>query len=105
MIRPYLAAIGARLMLGHEFNGELEPVEEPFRSHFRHLAGLPKPAESDARHHALHGFLAARPDRDDIIKAIAAAPVEGPLPEAGRAGEAPRCATLADVRRIMAESN
>jgi hypothetical protein len=47
-------------------------------------------------------MLAARPDRDGLVKAVADADPTGPPPGADNTPE--RCATLADLRRLVADT-
>ena len=63
-------------LAGMDLNGELDALAEPWRSMAAHLAGLPpqdRPAASI--------MLAARPDRDELVKAIADQDPNGPPPE------------------------
>jgi AAA domain len=93
-------------------NGEVANLPEPFRSMAAHLAAvkLDKPARGKALKEALaaaraplwDAMLAARPeDRDELVRALSEVDPDGPPPEA-EPNERP--ATLADIRRIMAES-
>jgi hypothetical protein len=77
MIGARTAALGRRLLVGRDFNGELDDMAEPFGSLFRRLNTLPL----DERQGVLSHFLDGRPDADAIRSALAAAPVDGPLPE------------------------
>lgn len=97
MIRPIDAWALRRLMTGYTLNGELQALTEPFRPLASHLSSLPL----EARRGAWEGFLCGRADRDALILALTEADADGPPPEA----EQPlRPATLADVRKVMAES-
>jgi hypothetical protein len=110
MTRPLLAWALARVLSGHELNGEADGLPEPFRTMVAQLAAarvddaLTGPARQEAlaaaRWPLWQAMLAARPDRE-LVKAVADADPEGPVPEADPPH---RPATLADVRRVMAES-
>ncbi|MGO8903935.1 MAG: AAA family ATPase, partial [Isosphaeraceae bacterium] len=84
----------ARALAGMDVTGELDALAETWRSMARHLAGLPK----KARPAAWLAMLAARPDRDELAKAIEDQRPDQPPPE----DETPRFATVADIRRLMA---
>jgi hypothetical protein len=71
---------------------------EPWKTMGEHLAGL----KARARQPALKAMLAARPDRDEIAKAMAAADPLAPAPAA--TSPAASFATVADVRRILAQT-
>lgn len=88
----------AAMLAGVPVNGELQAVSERFRRAADHLSKLPL----EARRGAFDGFLCGFPDPGPIIKALAAADPGGPPPEADEAPE--RCATLADVLRIVNET-
>ena len=77
-IRPYDAWTLAKLLVGHALNGELADVSAPWRPLADHLAALPL----DDRQAAMDAALTTRPDRADIIDAIARADIDGPPPEA-----------------------
>jgi hypothetical protein len=100
-----------RLLIGESLNGELAALSEPFRTMANHLADVTpgKAARGKARREAFaaaraplwEAMMAARPDRVEIIKALAGIDPEGPPPET----EAPDWpATLADVRRVMSDA-
>jgi hypothetical protein len=108
---PFDAAMIGRLLVGHALNGELRGMTEPFRSMAEHLAAVAADGVPDgpARREALAAargplwgaMLAARPDRDELVKAVAAVNPEGPAPEARAddgdgAGLVTTC--LADIR-------
>jgi hypothetical protein len=77
-------------------NGELNALPNPARSMAAYLAEL-LPMDRPA---AWQAMLAARPnERDELVKALAEVKPDGPPP----ALAAPRFATLADVRRFMAD--
>ena len=96
MISPLDAWTLRRLVTGHELNGGLATVSEAFRPLADHLAELPP----DGRPSAWHGYLCGRPDRDAMVKALADADPSGTPPEAEPSGA---CATLADLRRLVAD--
>jgi hypothetical protein len=96
-IQPHEAYILRRLVVGHDVNGELDRLSGPFCRVADHLAGLPP----ELRQVALDGFLCDRSDGDEIVKALVEVDLEGPPPEAETAE---RCATLADVRRLVTEA-
>jgi hypothetical protein len=111
MIPPAAARTFRRAVSGHEMNGEADALPEPFRPMAEHLARVTVPEDltGQARREALAAaraplwaaMLAARDDRDDIIMALAGVRPEGSAPELDPPA---RPATLADIRRIMAES-
>ena len=82
-----------RLLTGHDLNGELDTLPTPLKEMGEYLAGLDK----KARPTAWQAMMAARPDRDELIKALADVDPLGPAPQVQTA----RFATAADVRRIM----
>ena len=85
-----------RLLTGRDVDGEMRAVSATWRPLADHLSALPVVA----RQAALDGYLCARTDRDAIVKALAAVDPEGPPPEAE---SLERCATLADLRRLVAD--
>ena len=97
MIRPFDAWTLARRLCNLPVNGELQAVSEPWRRVAEHLAELPL----EGRQGAWNGFLCGRDDGDAINSALDEIDPEGPAPEAEPVA---RPATLADVRKIMAEA-
>jgi hypothetical protein len=96
-IQPYDAYTLRRLIAGQSLNGELLTLAVAFQPLAEHLDRLPL----EHRPVAFDGFLCSRPDRGEIVTALADVDLEGPPPEA----EPPmRPANLADLRRVMAES-
>lgn len=87
----------ARLLVGEPLNGERQAVSEPLRRIADHLAALPL----EDRRKALNGYLCSIPDPAPFIKAVADADPLGLPPEGESTLE--RCATLADVRRHVAD--
>jgi hypothetical protein len=93
MIPPRVARALSRALSGHELNGEADELPEPFRSMVAHLAAatvddaLTGPASQEAlaavRWPLWQAMLAALPDRDELIKALADDDPEGPAYEAG----------------------
>jgi hypothetical protein len=95
MMRPLEAWVIRRLLNGHDLNGELASLSEPFHRLAGHLASL----SPDARQTAVDGFLCDRSDRDDLIRMMIEADPDGPPPVA----ELTRTyATLADIAKIVA---
>ncbi len=97
MIGARTAALYGRLLLGQSFDGELNEVPEPFGPILRSLNGL----ALEDRQRASADFLAGRPDAAEIAAAVAAASVEGPLPESDEpadVGEGLATTCLADIR-------
>ena len=93
-----ILVVFSRVLCGESLNGELDALPEPFGRVARHLDRL-APAD---RTTAFQGFLAARTDGDEIIRRMADIdPKAPPPPEAETAG---RCATLADLRRLVADT-
>src|SRR5262249_28763060 len=97
MISPRAAWAIGRLLCGESLNGELQAISGPFRRLASHLADLPP----EARSVAWQGFICSQPDADALVKAVAEIDPTGPPPEP-ETGE--RCATLADLRRIVADT-
>jgi AAA domain len=93
-ISPADAWAVARLLADQSLNGELDTLPEPLKAMAQHLAGLGK----KARPAAWQAMLAARPERDELVKAL-----EGidPLSPAPPAATAAPFATLADVAKIV----
>src|SRR5271166_5104658 len=93
-ISPADAWAVARLLADQSLNGELDTLPEPLKAMAQHLAGLGK----KARPAAWKAMLAARPERDELVKAL-----EGidPLSPAPPAATAAPFATLADVAKIV----
>ncbi|MBV8126803.1 MAG: AAA family ATPase [Planctomycetaceae bacterium] len=75
-IRPPDAWILRRLLCGHDANGELDGLPEPWKGMAAHLAGLNKKARSGA----WTAMLAARPDREELVKTLEAIDPNGPPP-------------------------
>ncbi|WP_169979481.1 DUF3987 domain-containing protein [Tautonia rosea] len=84
-ITPPAAWIIGRLVAGLEVNGELDALGGPLRGIADHLAGL----AVDTRQPALDAFLAARDDRDEVLRSILAVDLNGPMPEAEQEQEQP----------------
>ena len=97
-LTPRAAYEVSRLVAGLDLNCDAEALPETFKRFATMYQELPE----DAREPAWQGFLAAREDRDEVIKMVADADPEGPPPEGDDSQE--RCATRADVRRIMADT-
>ena len=95
MISPFDAWALARLLADQPLNGELAALPEPWRAMAEHLNGL----NAKARKAALDAMLAARPDRDELVKALAAVDPLSPAPAITSPGVA--FATLADVAKIV----
>jgi hypothetical protein len=87
----------AALLAGEPVNGELKALTNRFRRVADHLAALPP----QARQGAWNGFLCGCPDPEETVRALANVDPSGPRPDAP---EPERCATLADVRRIVADT-
>ena len=112
MIRPDVAWALRGRVSGLSLNGTRNALPEPFRSMADHLDAVlvdedltgtaRREALALARLPAWQAMLAARSDRDELIKALAAADPDAPPPEAD--GTPERCATLADVRRLVADT-
>jgi hypothetical protein len=96
-IRPLESWTIGRLLCGEPSNGELSALDGPFRRLADHLAALPL----EARQGAWDGFLCASADPDAVVNAVAGVDPSGPPPEAEPVS---RCATLADVRRLVADT-
>ncbi len=92
-ISPADAWAVARLLADQSLNGELDTLPEPLKAMAQHLAGLGK----KARPAAWKAMLAARPERDELVKAMADVDPLGPAPQLQTA----RFATVADVRRLI----
>ncbi len=67
MMPPYATWTLARALAGMDLNGELDAVAEPWKGMARHLAQLPPPDRAAA----FQAMLAARPDRDELVKDLA----------------------------------
>ena len=65
-----------RLLVGHDLNGELDALPEPWKKMGEHLAGLSK----KARPTAWQAMMAARPDHDELVKALTDVDPLGPPP-------------------------
>jgi hypothetical protein len=85
-----------RLLTGQSLNGEPRTLSGPFRQLAAHLDVLP----TRARQTAFDGFLCGRSDGETLVKALADVDPSSPPPEPEPAA---RCATLTDVRRLMAD--
>jgi hypothetical protein len=97
IVSPQDAWTIRRLQAGLEINGELQEVSPGLRPIVEYLAGLPL----ESRSVAWAGYLCASGDPAGLVRQLAAADPEGPAP----AAEAPRrCATLADVRRVLTDT-
>jgi hypothetical protein len=94
-ISPPDAWAFGRLLCDQPLNGELDTMTEPWKTMAAHLAALPV---ADRQIH-LQAMLAARPDRDELVKALADVDPLGPAPQV----QTVRFATAADVRRNMAQ--
>lgn len=111
MIHPRYPSTLAALVSGGELNGKADALPEPFGAMAAHLAAVPvdNALTGPARQEALalarwplwQAMLAARPDRDELVKAMGSADASELPPEPEPPPE--RCATLADVRRLVAE--
>src|SRR5262249_17950162 len=110
LLRPDVAWALRRAVSGYEMNGDADALPEPFRSMAGCLARVTVPdgltgearrvALAEARAPLWDAMLAALIDRDDFIREVAAADPDGPP-----GAEPPaRPATLADIRKVMAES-
>ena len=70
-----------RLLVGHDLSGELAALPEPWKGMTEHLAGLPP----EARAAAFHAMLAARAERDELVKALEGIDPTAPPPASQRA--------------------
>jgi hypothetical protein len=93
-IGPFDAWVLSRLLANQPLNGEVAALPEPWKAIGEHLATL----GVKARPGAWKAMLAARPDRDELIKILSAADPMGPDPPAATAAP---FATLADVAKIV----
>lgn len=92
MIPRFDAWTLARAVSGHEMNGEADALPEPFRSMVRRLADVrvDDALTGQARREVLaaaraplwESMLSARPDRNELIKAMSEVDPEEPAPEA-----------------------
>jgi hypothetical protein len=87
-------------MADQPLNGTLAGVSEAFRPLAERLAGTPP----DRRPDILDGYALRLPDPAGFFKAVALADRDGPAP-APEADRPPRSATLASVRRLMANTS
>jgi hypothetical protein len=97
-----------RVLTGHEINGELSTLPEPLRSMAEYLARVTvdenltgqarREALAAARDPLWKAMMAACPDRETLTTSLAAVDPDAPAPEAE---PSERCATLADVRRLV----
>jgi hypothetical protein len=85
-----------KLLVGHSLNGELRDASESIRSLLEYMGSF---SEAKTRDVAWQAYLCGRPDRDALIKAVAEADPLGPAPDAETME---RCATLEDLRRLVA---
>ena len=83
-----------RLLCGYSMNGQPTSLADPWKRMAEHLDGLPK----KARPAAWTAMLVARPERDELVKALADVDPLGPAPPAATAAT---FATLADVAKIV----
>jgi hypothetical protein len=97
MIAPTDAHAIARVLTGQSLDGVADSATPSYRRVVAHLGGLP-PGE---RAIAWRGYLAGRDDAEAIERAVLDADPMAPPPPAAPPA---RCATLADVRRIMADT-
>jgi hypothetical protein len=95
-IAPADAYVLAKLLVGHEMNGHLDSMAPPYQNMAEYLGGL----SVERRLAAWEAMLAARPERDDLIVAVADQKPDEPLPEAPASVR--YYATLADVAEIVA---
>jgi hypothetical protein len=86
-----------RILTGIETNGELAGLSSPWQRIGDHLTTI----ELRERKAAFDGFLCGQSDPDELTRALADVDPGGPPPVVG---SVPNVATLADVRRIMAEA-
>src|SRR5271157_6098772 len=93
-IQPPDAWTLRRVLADLALNGELAALPEPWKAMGEHLAGLNKKARSAA----WQAMLAARPDRDELVKILADIDPLSPAPPAATAAP---FATLADVAKIV----
>jgi hypothetical protein len=94
MIPNEAAYLLRRLLVGHDVNGELDAMPEPWKGMAAHLAGL----GTKTCPTAWKAMLAARPEREELVKVLEAIDPLSPAPPA--ATGAP-FATLADVAKIV----
>jgi len=93
-ISPPDAWTFGRVLCGQPLNGESDTLAEPLKAMAVYLAAVPV-ANRQAHWQAM---LAARPDRDELVKALADVDPLGPAPQV----QPVRFATMADVRRLVA---
>ena len=99
-LTPRSAHAVSRLLAGYEWNDIAEGLPDGFRA----FAVLYQDLPNDARDSAWQVFLAARDDRDELIRAIADSDPDGPPPEPEPGESQERCANLADVRRLVSDT-
>ncbi|MEW4568503.1 AAA family ATPase [Tautonia sp. JC769] len=97
MIRSLDAWVIRRMLAGGEINGERESLSDPFLRIAEHLDEL----DPQGRQAAWNGFLCGRADADELTVALSAVDPLGPPPEPEPARS---CATLADVRSLVASA-
>jgi len=73
---PFVAWVFRRLVCNRDVNGQIDLLDEPWKGIAAHLAGLPA-GDRQAR---LNLLLIARPDRNELVAAIIAVNVDGPMP-------------------------
>jgi hypothetical protein len=96
---PHDAWVIGRSLCNQPVNGHLAAVSEAFRP----LAEMLEQTPPGDRQLGWNAYLIGRADRDEIVKAVADIDPMGPPP--ALAGNHPsRCATLASVRRLMANT-
>jgi hypothetical protein len=104
MIRHIDAYALARVVAGLDLNLDTALLSPTVRSMVDHLTALPCKERGDA----FRAMAAARDDGPELLKAVDAADPMGPPPEADddAADETTggRCATLADLRRLVADT-
>ena len=75
-LTPRAAHAVSRLLSGQDLNGDSEALPDAFRR----LATTYRDLPAEARDSAWQAFLAARDDRDELVKAVADADPDGPPP-------------------------
>jgi hypothetical protein len=82
------------ILADQPLNGQLDTLLEPYKAMGQYLLGL----SLKTRNNVWPAMLAARPERDELVKALADVDPLGPQPSI----QAPQFATAADIRKIMA---